>query len=188
MELVLLFLAFIIIVVIIIAMSIIAQYNTLTRLKNQVINAWTQIDIQLKRRHDLIPNLIETVKGYARHEQETFEKVTKARNVAVTSRTQGEKMLAESRLSGELQNLMVMVESYPELKANENFLVFQEELTSTENKITFARQNYNDQVLDYNTRLQSFPANMFAAAFHFKTAAPFELTDAGEREVPKVSF
>jgi LemA protein len=167
-------------------------YNGLVRLRNQVKNAWAQIDVQLKRRHDLIPNLVETVKGYKNFERETLEAVTKARNVAVQASSTGagaaERGKVEGELSGALARLMVVVERYPDLKANQNFLALQEELTSTENKISFSRQYYNDQVLRYNNQTQVFPSNIIAGMFNFKGSEFFQVTAEAEREAPKVSF
>ncbi len=163
-------------------------YNRLVRLRNQVDNSWSQIDVQLKRRHDLIPNLIETAKGYMKHERETLEAVTNARNIAAGGGSVPDRAKAEGELSGALARLMVVVEQYPDLKANQNFLSLQEELTSTENKIGFARQFYNDSVLGYNTKTQSIPANVVAGMGGFKARDFFELEDKSEREVPKVQF
>jgi len=165
-------------------------YNGLVRLRNQVKNAWAQIDVQLKRRHDLIPNLMETVKGYMKHERETMEAVTKARNLAqqLTSAGAGERAKAEGELSSALARLLAVVENYPDLKANQNFLALQEELTSTENKISFSRQFYNDSALRYNNQTQMVPSNIVASMTGFKASEFFEVTVAAEREVPKVSF
>jgi LemA protein len=181
------FIVFIAIIAIII-LFFISVYNSLIRLRNQVKNAWAQIDVQLKRRHDLIPNLIETVKGYMTHERQIMENITKYRSQAMNAQTVGEKAQAESLLSGALGQLRVQVENYPDLKANQNFLALQEELTATENKISFARQNYNDQVLMYNNKIQMFPSNIVAGMFNFKEEEFFELKDQAEKEVPKVSF
>ncbi len=164
------------------------MYNSLIRLRNQVKNAWSQIDVQLKRRHDLIPNLIETVKGYMTHERETLENITKARSEAMGADSVGEKSRAESKLSGAMGQFYVVVENYPDLKANQNFLSLQEELTSTENKISFSRQAYNDQVLFYNNKIQVVPSNIIAGMFNFKEEEFFEIEDAAEKAVPKVSF
>ena len=166
------------------------MYNSLVRLRNRVRNAWAQIDVQLKRRHDLIPNLVETVKGYAGHEKETLENVTKARSQAVQAGGSGvgAQARAEQALSGALGRLMMVVEQYPDLKANQNFLGLQEELTSTENKIGFSRQAYNDQVMKYNTKIQSVPSNIVAGMFNFGEEEFFELEDEAAREAPKVSF
>jgi LemA protein len=165
-------------------------YNGLVRRRNQVKNSWAQIDVQLKRRHDLIPNLMETVKGYMKHERETMEAVTKARNLAqqVSSAGAGERAKAEGELSSALARLLAVVERYPDLKANQNFLALQEELTSTENKISFSRQYYNDSVLSYNNQTQMFPSNIVASMTGFKASEFFEVTVAAEREAPKVSF
>jgi len=163
-------------------------YNALVRLRNQVENAWSQIDVQLKRRHDLIPNLVETAKGYMKHERDTFEAITKARSQAMGASTVSDASKAEGALGEALSKFMLVVENYPELKANQNFLSLQEELTSTENKISFARQSYNDQVLFYNNKIQMFPSNIVAGMFKFVKRDFFEIEIAAEREVPKVSF
>ena len=178
------------IIVILIIVALIATYNKLVRLRNQVKNAWAQIDVQLKRRHDLIPNLIETVKGYMKHERETLEAITKARNLAqqAASSGPGARAKAETELSSALGRLLAVVENYPDLKANQNFLALQEELTSTENKISFSRQYYNDSVLSYNNRTQMFPSNIVASMTGFKASEFFEVSVAGEREAPKVTF
>jgi len=168
----------------------IMTYNGLVGLRNQVKNAWAQIDVQLKRRYDLIPNLIETVRGYMKHERETMEAVTKARSLAqqVVSAGAGERAKAEGELSSALSRLFAVAENYPDLKANQNFLALQEELTSTENKISFSRQYYNDSVLRYNNQTQMFPSNIVAGMTGFKASEFFEVTVAVEREAPKVSF
>lgn len=163
-------------------------YNSLVKLRNQVKNAWSQIDVQLKRRHDLIPNLIETVKGYMHHERETLESITNARSHAMSAGTVAEKVSAENELSGALGKFNLVVENYPDLKANQNFLALQEELTSTENKISFSRQNYNDQVLFYNNKIEMFPSNIIAGMFNFAKEVFFEIENKAEKEVPKVSF
>ena len=165
-------------------------YNGLVRRRNQVKNSWAQIDVQLKRRHDLIPNLVETAKGYMKHERETLEAVTNARNLAqqVSSAGAGERAKAEGELSSVLSRLLAVVENYPDLKANQNFLALQEELASTENKISFSRQYYNDSVLKYNNQTQMFPSNIVASMTGFKASEFFEVTLAAEREAPKVSF
>ena len=163
-------------------------YNGLVRLRNVVDNAWAQIDVQLKRRHDLIPNLIETVKGYMGHERGTLEAITKARTDAMRAQGPAQAGQAEAALSGALRGLMVNVERYPDLKASANFLALQEELSSTENKISFARQAYNDAVMVYNTKRETFPSNLFAGVFGFTEARLFEILDAAEREAPKVKF
>ncbi|NLH41244.1 MAG: LemA family protein [Planctomycetes bacterium] len=163
-------------------------YNGLVGSRNQVDNAWAQIDVQLKRRHDLIPNLVETAKGYMKHERETFESITKARSAAMGAKTVPEVAKSEGQLADALSKFMLVVENYPELKANQNFLALQEELTSTENKIAFARQNYNDQVLFYNNKIQMFPSNVVAGMFVFNKRDFFQVETALEREAPKVNF
>jgi len=175
-------------VVAVVILLVIGIYNALIRLRNQVDNAWSQIDVQLKRRHDLIPNLVETAKGYMHHERETFETITKARSQAMGAKTVSESSAAEGALGEALSKFMLVVENYPDLKANQNFLAIQEELTSTENKIAFSRQGYNDQVLFFNNKIQMFPSNIVAGAFNFAKRDFFEIEDAAEREVPKVSF
>lgn len=169
---------------------VIAMYNGLVRLRNQVKNAWAQIDVQLKRRYDLIPNLVNTVKGYMQHERQTLEAVTNARNLAQAGVGKGaaERSKLEGELSSALARLLVVVEAYPDLKANQNFLALQEELTSTENKISFSRQFYNDSVLRYNNQTQMFPSNIMAGMFGFKSGEFFEVTSAEEKAAPKVSF
>ena len=178
----------VIVVVVLAGLWLMGTFNSLVRGRNQVKNAWAQIDVQLKRRHDLIPNLVETAKGYMTHERETLEAVTKARNLAARASGAGEASQAEQQLGGALGQFFLVVERYPDLKANQNFLALQEELTSTENKIGFARQFYNDQVMRFNIRLQSFPANTVAGPLGFKAAEMFELEEEAEREVPQVSF
>jgi len=167
-------------------------YNGLVRRRNQVKNAWAQIDVQLKRRYDLIPNLVETAKGYMKHERETLEAVTNARNLAQQMSSSGagaaERAKAEGELSSFLSRLLAVVENYPDLKANQNFLALQEELASTENRISFSRQYYNDSVLRYNNQTQMFPSNIVASMTGFKASEFFEVTLAAEREAPKVSF
>ncbi len=176
---------------VVIILVVIAIYNGLVTRKVETENSWSQIDVQLKRRYDLIPNLVETVKGYASHERETLERVTQARNMAMNARGVAEQAQAENMLSGALKALFAVAEAYPELKANQNFLALQEELTATENRIGFARQHYNDVVSQYNTALLRFPTNMVGGIFGFRRADFFQL-DAGEaaaaREAPKVKF
>jgi LemA protein len=173
---------------VIIVLWLVGAYNGLVRLRNQVENAWAQIDVQLKRRHDLIPNLVETAKGYMTHERGTLEAVTKARNMATQASGPGEASKAEQGLSGALGQFFLVVERYPDLKANQNFLALQEELSSTENKIGFARQFYNDQTMQYNIRIQSFPVDIIAGMFHFTEKELFEIEVEAEREVPQVKF
>jgi LemA protein len=177
-------------IAVVLLFSFVGMYNGLVRLRNQVRNAWAQIDVQLKRRHDLIPNLVETVRGYMKHERETLEAVTNARNLAqgAVGKGVGAQSRAERELSGALARLLVVVENYPDLKANQNFLALQEELTSTENKISFSRQYYNDSVLRYNNKTQMFPSNMMAGMFGFKPDEFFEVEVPAEREAPRVSF
>ncbi len=179
---------FLIAVIILIFLVSIGIYNSLVRLRNRVKNSWSQIDVQLKRRHDLIPNLVETAKGYMKHERETFTTITEARSKAMGAQTVGEKAKAEGALNGAISKFFLVVENYPDLKANQNFLAVQEELTSTENKIAFSRQNYNDQVLFFNNKIQMFPSNIVAGMFNFKENEFFEIEDATERAVPKVDF
>jgi LemA protein len=177
-------------IIVVLLFVFIGFYNGLVRLRNQVKNAWAQIDVQLKRRYDLIPNLVETVRGYMKHERETLEAVTKARNLAqqVSSAGAAARGKAEGELSAALSRLLAVAESYPDLKANQNFLALQEELTSTENKISFSRQYYNDSVLRYNNQTQMFPSNMVANMFRFKADEFFEVTVPEERAAPRVSF
>lgn len=163
-------------------------YNGLVRLRNAVKNAWSQIDVQLKRRHDLIPNLVETVKGYAAHEKETLSRVISARNFAMNATGPAEAGRAEGALSGALKSLFAVSEAYPDLKANQNFLALQEELTSTENKIAFSRQAYNDAVMRYNNMTEVVPSNIIAGMFNFKASEFFEIVVPEEKDVPKVSF
>ena len=181
---------FIVGIVVVLIIIFIVTYNRLVRLRNQVRNAWAQIDVQLKRRYDLVPNLIETVKGYMKHERETLEAVTKARNLAqqAASSGAGERAKVDGELSSALARLLAVVERYPDLKANQNFLALQEELTSTENKIGFSRQFYNDSVLRYNNQTQVFPSNLVASVTGFKASEFFEVTVAEERKAPTVSF
>ncbi len=171
-----------------IAVWFIGIYNGLVKLRQLVKNAWSQIDVQLKRRYDLIPNLVETVKGYAKHEKDTLEAVINARNAAVSASGVAQQAQAENMLTGALRQLFALSESYPDLKANTNFLALQEELATTENKIAFARQHYNDSVATYNTKVQSFPATMVAGMFGFKEEDYFEIEDVAQREAPKVQF
>ena len=177
-------------IIVILLIIFVVQYNGLVGLRNQVKNAWAQIDVQLKRRHDLIPNLVETVKGYMQYERATLEAVTNARNIALkaSSAGAGERAKAEGELSSALARLLVVVERYPDLKANQNFLALQEELTSTENKISFSRQYYNDSVLKYNNQTQMFPSNVIAGMTGFRPGEFFETSAAEERAAPKVSF
>jgi LemA protein len=173
---------------VVLVLWMILAYNGLVAWRNQVKNAWSQIDVQLKRRYDLIPNLVETVKGYAKHEKETLERVIQARNAAMTAQTPQQVGQAENVLQGTLKSLFALSENYPDLKANQNFLGLQEELTSTENKVSFARQFYNDTVNRFNTLIQSFPRNIIAGIFKFNEAQLFEVEAPEERKAVKVQF
>ncbi len=167
-------------------MYFIGIYNGLVRARNEAKNGWSQIDVQLKRRHDLIPNLVETVKGYAGHEKETLEAVINARNGAVSANGPAEAGAAEGILGAALGKLFALSEAYPDLKANQNFMSLQEELSSTENKIGFARQAYNDAATRYNNKREVFPANLISGGF--EEAELFEIEEAAQREVPDVKF
>ena len=170
---------------------VVAIYNGLVSRRTGTRNAWSQIDVQLRRRYDLIPNLVEAVKGYAAHERETLENVTQARNQAIAARGVGEQAQAENVLTGALKSLFAVAEAYPDLKANQNFAQLQEELSSTENRIGFARQHYNDTVAQYNIARQQFPAVLIANSFGFGEAEFFELEDAeaeAVRRAPAVKF
>lgn len=166
----------------------VAIYNSLIQLRLRVKNAWSQIDVQLKRRHDLIPNLVEVAKGYMKYEKETLENVIKARTQATQATAIKDKQDAENFLTSTLRSLFAVVERYPDLKANQNMLKLHEELTSTENKISFARQYYNDEVTRYNTSINSVPTNVVASMFNFKGEELFELADLAERQLPAVTF
>ncbi len=166
----------------------ISVYNSLIKLRNRTDEAWSDIDVQLKRRYDLIPNLVNTVKGYAKHERELFEKVTQARSAAMNAQTVKEQEQAENALSNTLKSLFAVAENYPDLKANENFAKLQDELTDTENKIQAARRFYNGNVRDFNTKIQVFPNNMIAGMLGFKQYDFFEIEEATEREPVKVEF
>ena len=177
------------VIIVVLVVAVIAIYNSLVRLKKRMENAWAQIDVQLKRRYDLIPNLVETCKGYLKHEREVLENVTKARQQAIDVSGVKNQAQAENFLSQTLRSLFAVSENYPELKANQNMLALQEELTSTENKISFARQHYNDSVMRYNTKIEVFPSNLIAGLFHFTEGEFFELEEgAPEREAPEVDF
>ena len=189
----------IIAIIVVAVMAVAGPYNALVTLRQRYKNAFAQIDVQLKRRYDLIPNLVETAKGYMKHERETLEAVIAARNQAVTAtRTAvsdpgGEESMAsfnraEGNLGGAMRRMMLLVENYPDLKASQNMLALQEELASTENKVSFARQSYNDAVTAYNTKREVFPTNLVARFFNFGPAVLFEVTNAVEREAPKVQF
>ena len=169
------------------AVIVIMIYNSLVTLRNRCENAWSQIDVQLKRRNDLIPNLVETVKGYASHERETFQRVTEARAQMASAGTVKEAAQADNLLTGALKSLFAVSENYPDLKANQNFMQLQEELTTTENKISYARQFYNDSVYKYDTKRQTFPSSLVAGMFNFVDKDYFEVAESA-REVPKVKF
>jgi LemA protein len=163
-------------------------YNGLIIARNRCDNSWAQVDVQLRRRYDLIPNLVETVKGYARHEREVFEKVTQARASAINAGTVKDQAQAENMLNGALKSLFAVAENYPDLKANQNFLQLQEELSGTESKIAYARQFYNDMVMKFNQKQQVFPANILANMFNFKEKEYFEIEEPAAKEPVKVSF
>jgi LemA protein len=178
---------------------VVSLYNRLVVLRNRIKNAFAQIDVQLTRRHDLIPNLVETVKGYIKHERETLEAVIKARNTAVSmlrsvaadpSKGEAVQQLAgaEAALGGALGRLFALAEAYPDLKANQNMMQLTEELTSTENRVAFARQSYNDAVMEYNNARETFPSSVVAGTFQFTPGTMLEIEDAAKRAVPKVSF
>jgi len=178
----------VIIILALLVLWIIASYNSLVKLRNRAKEAWADIEVQLKRRHNLIPNLVETVKGYAAHEREVLEKVTEARTKAMGAQTMQEKREAENFLSQTLKSLFAVAENYPDLKASQNFLELQRELRDTEDKIQAARRFYNANVRDLNTKIESFPTNIIAKLFGFKKMDLFEIEEAEERKVPKVEF
>ena len=163
-------------------------YNRLVRLRVRTQDAWSGIDVQLKRRYDLIPNLVETVKGYAKHERETLDAVIKARQAGIDAKSVPQQAQAENMITGALRQLFALSEAYPDLKANDNFARLQEELSSTENKIAFSRQHYNDTVSRYNANLETFPNNIVGGSFGFLRRDFFEMEDASQREAPQVSF
>ncbi len=175
-------------VILVLIFFVIGVYNNLVALRQNVKNGWSQIEVQLKRRHDLIPNLVETAKGYMGHEKTTLENVTKARQQAIDASNIKDKLQAENFLSSTLRSLFAVAENYPNLKADQHMLRLQEELTSTENKIAFARQYYNDEVARFNTTVESFPDNIFAGPFGFTKFDFFEVKDAAEKEAPVVKF
>lgn len=176
-----------VVVLVLLALYVIASYNGLVSLRNRIENAWAQIDVQLKRRYDLIPNLVETVKGYASHERDTLDAVIQARNAGMTAEGPHDQAEAENALSGALKSLFALSEAYPDLKANQNFAQLQEELTGTEGRIAYARQFYNDTVYRYNTKVQSFPANILANTFRFSEREYFQADDES-RGPTQVSF
>jgi LemA protein len=174
-------------IIVVLVIAFIVMYNGLVQLRNRIDNAWSQIDVQLQRRHDLIPNLVETVKGYAAHERETLERVVQARNQAISAQGPAEQGQAENLLTGALRQVFALAEAYPDLKANQNFLALQEELTTTEDRVAYARQFYNDSVLKYNSKIQSIPSNVIAGMFNFDEREYFEGEEAA-RTVPRVEF
>lgn len=175
------------IVIVLIAAWLVLTYNSLVGLKNQVENSWRQIDVQLRRRHDLIPNLVEAVKGYMQFERDTLTQIVEARSKAISAPDQASRVSAENQITAGLGRLLAVFENYPQLKADQNVLRLQEELTTTENQISFSRQSYNDAVMQLNTRIQSFPANLIANNFGFKTAEYFQAAP-GDEAVPKVDL
>jgi LemA protein len=177
----------ILVVVVLLGLYAVISYNGLVGLRNRIENAWAQIDVQLKRRYDLIPNLVETVKGYASHERETLDAVIQARNAGMNAAGPHEQAEAENQITGALKSLFALSEAYPDLKANQNFAQLQEELTGTEGRIAYARQFYNDTVYRYNTKIQSFPANLLAGAFRFSEREYFQADDES-RGPTQVSF
>lgn len=177
----------IIVVLVLLILYVIGTYNGLVSLRNKKDDQWSQIDVQLKRRADLIPNLVEIVKGYAKHESETLEKVIEARNTYMTAKTPEEEMKASGEVTQALNKLLALSEAYPELKANQNFLGLQQDVSDTEDKISYARQFYNDSVLTYNNKVQMFPSNIIAGMFNFTKASFFEVSDS-DKQAPKISF
>jgi LemA protein len=170
-------------ILVLLILYVIVAYNSLVRTRNRTDDSWSQIDVQLRRRYDLIPNLVETVKGYAAHERQTFEAVTQARTQGMNAQGVAEQAQAENMITGALKSLFAVAEAYPELKANQNFLALQEELTATEGRISYARQFYNDTVLKLNTKVQTFPTNVLAGVFGFKTREYFEADDTSRGPV-----
>jgi LemA protein len=170
-------------IVVLLALWLMVSYNRLVRLRNRIANAWAQVDVQLRRRYDLIPNLVETVKGYAKHEKETFDAVTQARANAINAQGVAAQGQAENAITSTLKSLFAVAEAYPELKANQNFLALQEELSSTEGRIAYARQFYNDAVLQLNNKVQSFPSNIIAGMFGFREHEYFEADDTSRGPV-----
>ena len=178
----------ILIILAIVAVFVVGIYNGLVQLRNRCENSWAQVDVQLRRRYDLIPNLVETVKGYAKHEKETFQKVTEARAQAINAGSVKDQGQAENMLSGALKSLFAVSENYPELKANQNFMMLQEELAGTESKIAYSRQFYNDTVMKFNTKQQVFPSNIIANMFNFQEREYFEIEEPEAKEPVKVEF
>jgi LemA protein len=170
-------------IVLFVLLFLMSAYNRLVRLRNRVDNSWSQIDVQLRRRYDLIPNLVNTVKGYAAHEKEIFERVAEARNAAISAQSVPQQAQAENQITQALRQLFAVVENYPDLKANQNFLALQEELTGTESKIAYARQFYNDQVMTLNNAIQQFPSNVVAGMFNFNPREFFQIEEAASGPV-----
>jgi LemA protein len=187
MDLTLIIGIIVILIIVFILLWFFSYYNRVIRYENQIDNAWAQIDVQLKRRADLIPNLMETVKGYMNHERGTLEAVTKARSAIMTAKTPQESIDADNMLTGALKTLFAVAESYPDLKANQNFLQLQDELTHTEDKIAYSRQHFNDTVLTFNNTIETFPGNIFANMMGKKERQMLQIPEAS-KEVPKVSF
>jgi len=173
---------------VVLVLALVVLYNRFVTLRNRIDNAWHQIDVQLRRRYDLIPNLVETVKGYAAHERGTFDAVTQARTAAMGAKTVKETAAAENMLAGALKTLFAVSEAYPELKANQNFMALQEELAGTEGKVAYSRQFYNDEVMRLNTAIQQFPGNIIAGMFGFQPRDYFEIETPEAREPVKVKF
>jgi len=187
MDLTLIIGLIVILIIVFILLWFFSYYNRVIRYENQIDNAWAQIDVQLKRRADLIPNLMETVKGYMNHERQTLENVTKARSAIMTAKTPQESIDADNMLTGALKTLFAVAESYPDLKANQNFLQLHDELTHTEDKIAYSRQHFNDTVLTFNNTIETFPGNIFANMMGKKERQMLQIPEAS-KEVPKVSF
>jgi LemA protein len=177
----------VVVLVVLLGLYLVITYNGLVSLRNRIENAWAQIDVQLKRRYDLIPNLVETVKGYASHERETLDAVITARNAGINASGPGQQAEAENQITGALKSIFALSEAYPDLKANQNFAQLQDEMTGTEGRIAYARQFYNDTVYRYNTKIQSFPANVLANSFRFREREYFQADDAS-RGPSQVSF
>ena len=180
-------LGIVIIIVVLFILMYVGYYNKIIRMENRIDNSWAQIDVQLRRRAELIPNLMETVKGYMKHEKEVLENVTKARSALMNAKSPQENIDADNMLTGALKSLFAVAENYPDLKANQNFLNLQDELTNTENKIAYARQHFNDSVLVYNNTVETIPGKWFAGMMNKKTREMLQIPDA-DREVPKVKF
>jgi LemA protein len=187
MDLTLIIGLIVLLIVVVVLLWFFSYYNRVIRYENQIDNAWAQIDVQLKRRADLIPNLMETVKGYMSHERQTLENVTKARSAIMTAKSPQESINADNMLTGALKSLFAVAESYPDLKANQNFLQLQDELTHTEDKIAYSRQHFNDTVLKFNNTVETFPGNIFANMMGKKAREMLQIPEAS-KEVPKVSF